>query len=170
MVAATFLGTYPRMYPQYLDVDPIPAGTTLVAEPLNTYQLAIADQWDIGDIPGDGLWGEVARGVITFGSTPGLAIIGGMTPGEPSNEEAPTPPDTLTFGATPGLAVIGALSPGFPGLAVSMARLESALAPAPAPVQEIPSTPVVRVVKGRRRKLRPAPARRPGRTRQLTGR
>lgn len=160
MVSATFLGTYPRTYPQYLDTDPAPAGTTLVAEPLNTYQIAIADQWDIGPIPGDGLWGEAARGIIGFGITPGLAVIGGMTPGYPSMQETPIPVDPFTFTAVPGSAIIGALTAGFPGF-VTESLMKSALAPAPA--QETAPAGVARVVRGRRRKLRPVPVRRRGR-------
>jgi hypothetical protein len=78
-----FLGTSPRIYTQYLDVDPIPAGTTLVAEPLNTYQILVADGWNVGGVPGDGLWGAAPRGLLSFTSTPGFATIGGLTPGFP---------------------------------------------------------------------------------------
>ena len=124
--SAIFLGTSPRIYTQYLDVDPFPAGTTLVAEPLNTYQILVADGWNVAGIPGDGLWGAAPRGLVGFTSTPGSAIIGGLAPGFPG------------FGYTDG-AVDAAFEP-----------------PVAAPVH----TPKMRVVQGRARKLRPAPARR----------
>jgi hypothetical protein len=111
------------MYPQYLDTDPTPAGTTLVAEPLNTYQIAVADAWDIGVIPGDGLWGAAPRGVVGFTSTPGFAILGGLTP-------------------------------GFPGFSEDGEAVEDISG---APVATVVHTPVMRVVRGRARKLRPAP-------------
>lgn len=169
MVSATFLGTSPRLYPQYLDTDPIPAGTTLVAEPQNTYQIAIADAWNISGIPGDGLWGEAPRGILTFGITPGFAVIGGMTPGVPSPDPfLSASPGARAFTATPGLAVTGAISPGFPGIPTTEPLMEAVLAPLAAP--EPAPAPAVRVVRGRGRKLRPAPARRPGRRRELVGR
>jgi len=124
--SATFLGTSPRLYPQYLDTDPIPAGTTLAAEPLNTYQIAIADAWDIGDIPGDGLWGAAPYGYIGFTSTPGFAVIGG-------------------------------LSPGFPGFMPDDEAVDDLLE---VPMAATVHAPAMRVVRGRARKLRPAPRRR----------
>lgn len=89
-VSATFLGTSPRTYTQYLDTDPAGAGTTLVAEPLNTYQIAIADNWQgLSGVPADGLWGAVPRGVLSFTITPGFAVPGGMTTGFPGFASAP---------------------------------------------------------------------------------
>jgi hypothetical protein len=125
--SATFLGTSPRFYPQYLGIDPLPAGTTLAAEPLNTYQIVIADAWDIGGIPGDGLWGAAPRGLVGFTSTPGFAVIGG-------------------------------LAPGFPGFSQNEDAMETVSGPLVATATVHP--PAVRVVRGRGRKLRPAPRRR----------
>lgn len=164
-VTAMFIGTYPRAYPQYLDVIPGFAGATLVAEPFNTYLIAIADAWDISGIPGDGLWAPAPFGASEFGITPGLAIIGAATPGYPSMQETPTPADLLTFTAIPGRAVIGAMTLGFPGFGGT--RMESVLKPAAA--QEAAPALLPRVVRGRRRKLRPAPARRPARSREPAG-
>ena len=124
--SAMFLGTSPRIYTQYLDVDAAAAGTALVAEPYNTYQIAIADAWNISGVPGDGLWGAVPYGLVGFTSTPGFAIIGGLTP-------------------------------GFPGFSYAEDDMDAAYeVPAPA----VAHTPETRVVRGRARKLRPAPARR----------
>ena len=81
-VEAQFLGTSTRTYTQYLDTGG--PGTTLVAEPLSTYQISIADQWQgLSGVPADGLWGPVNRPVLTFTITPGFAVIGGMSPGQP---------------------------------------------------------------------------------------
>ena len=134
MPAATFLGTASLAYPQYLDTDPEAGGTTLVAEPLNTYQITVADQWNISVPPGDGLWGPVPRGVLSFTITPGSAVIGGMSPGQPGFTPAPE-------------------------------AMEAVLAE---PAVRVP-VPAARVVRGRIRKLRPAPARRPARRRELAG-
>jgi hypothetical protein len=125
-VSAMFFGTSPRMYTQYLDVDAAAAGTALVAEPFNTYQIAIADAWDISGIPGDGLWGAAPYGFIGFTSTPGFAIIGG-------------------------------LCPGFPGFSQADDAVEDVFEPFAVAVTHVPA---MRVVRGRARKLRPAPARR----------
>lgn len=125
-VSAMFFGTSPCVYTQYLDVDAAAAGATLVAEPFNTYQVAIADQWAISGIPGDGLWGAAPYGVLGFGIIPGLAVTGGATP-------------------------------GFPGFSQAEDNDEAILAP---PAAETVRGPQMRVVRGRARKLRPAPARR----------
>ena len=129
-VTATFLGTSSRTYTQYLDTDPEAAGTTLVAEPLNTYQLVIADQWQgLSGIPADGLWDPlpVPRGILSFSMTPGFAVIGGM-------------------------------SIGFPGFTGAPDLMEDVLEE---PARETRAlVPSVRVVRGRPRRLRPAPARR----------
>lgn len=164
-VTATFTGTSARIYTQYLDSDRLADGTTLVAEPFNTYQLTIADAWAISAIPGDGLWTAAPQGILGFGITPGLAVTGGATPGWPSMQETPIPVDLLTFTAVPGAAITGAMTLGFPGFTTT--RMDSVFKPAA--VQEIPSAPAARVVKGRRRKLRPAPARRPARSRERVG-
>ena len=133
MPAATFLGTASLAYTQYLDTDPEAGGTTLVAEPQNTYQITVADQWNITVPPGDGLWGPVPRGVLSFTITPGLAVIGGMSPGQPGITAEPE-----SFEAVFEEPAVRAVAP------------------------------VTRMVRGRIRKLRPAPARRPAR-RELAG-
>ena len=133
MPAATFLGTASLTYPQYLDTDPEADGTTLVTEPQNTYQITVADQWNITVPPGDGLWGPVPRGVLSFTITPGSAVIGGMSPGQPGFTPAPEAMEAV--------------------LAEPAARA---------------AVPAARMVRGRIRKLRPAPARRPAR-RELAG-
>lgn len=133
MPAATFLGTASLTYPQYLDTDPEAGGTTLVAEPQNTYQITVADQWNITVPPGDGLWGPVPRGVLSFTSTPGFAVIGGLSPGQP-------------------------------GITADPEAMEAVFAEPEARTV----APVTRMVRGRIRKLRPAPARRTAR-RELAG-
>ncbi len=99
---AQFLGTTPRSYPQYLD--PVPDGTTLVAQPLSTYQIAVADAWQLGVPPGDGLWGATASYPLTgFNATPGLAVTGLASPGYPG--AGAEPEDSAPLGAGLGGAL-----------------------------------------------------------------
>lgn len=82
MTTATFTGTSPLTYTQYLAMDS--GGHTLAAVPGDTYDVAIADQWQgLAGLPDDGNWVQATRGLISFTSTPGFAIPGGATGGEP---------------------------------------------------------------------------------------
>ena len=155
-VAAVYRGTIARTYTQYLNVGA--AGITLVAEPGLTYDLTLADAWQLGLPPQDGWWGAVAQASPDFTIVPGLGVVGGMTPGFPGGILGP-PPDrsALSFGATIGLAVIGGMNPGFPGFPGGDEAMGAALED---PFREHAAGPAVRVVRGRARKLPPPPRRR----------
>jgi hypothetical protein len=80
-VTATFYGNSTRGYLQYTDLQ---NGDTLVAEPLNVYQVAVASgQAGLASLPADGLWGGPSQFPAQFSGVPGSASPGAFIPGSP---------------------------------------------------------------------------------------
>ena len=81
-VSATYYGNYVRGYLQYIDLSNY---HTLVAEPRNTYQIAVASGWggQLAAVPDDGLWGGPGQFPAGFSGVPGFASPGAFILGSP---------------------------------------------------------------------------------------
>ena len=81
-VSATYYGQYVRGYLQYIDLSNY---HTLVAEPRNTYQIAVASGWggQLAAVPADGLWGGPGQFPAGFSGVPGFASPGAFILGSP---------------------------------------------------------------------------------------
>lgn len=79
-VTATFYGGYIKVYLQYIDAS---TGHTLVAEPGNTYDVALASGWGgrLAPVPADGSWGGgPPLFPAQFSAVPGFASPGAFFP------------------------------------------------------------------------------------------